>query len=843
MPEIRKIIGIKKRNYRFDLRKRYFNKKKYAIAKKNPLQQLLGNLNEAFNVGGPRTAAPRRRMLPLVFGIVLVIAILGYFIMGGQAQPARSAEPILIKSPAIDMFIRESGIASFGTRKQNPDSIAYYNLQYSLSDADSFNVTTETYNEHVPNQAFILVSKRSESESYPQFMHSLKKRLDSYGMPLNEITLGQLETLPEGAILIVPSGVIPERLVETGSTGEARIVEMAKRGVDVIYIGETFGPDDFAIDEAGNQVSIGANISLPFRFVISPVSPDGLKIKNGGYKVYGRENQPAMSYGVVSTVSIGRGYILFIPQVLDSGWKSYDDAASDLETIITDMSWRPPGPAVEASLDASAGKKNALLISAPFAEREKTIVLKLNASNSDRKIERRVVLYPKSDVNGGLYYMEDITSVISGNVSGEEVSFKVVLNENTNDSRYLFLTLADSYGNGINKSSIYPERIELRGARQFSKRLDVKPSIYLATISDEEMNPYAKAIIKVVDVDFNVTMQDFRTGNFSFSVNANQVLLYLKSIKITVNNGSYGTYFQSGPDLDISLANQFVGSGLPNGNYTFDFQIRDLKKRVVLEQAQSGSWTSSPLFLFLGIAIAGALILLAPYLATLTAHVDYSLDIPDFPPLLSIKIPMKKSAVLGIIERVNDDYRWKNTPLKLEEIKKGFRKVVYQDKSVFISDYNLEYILDKLKSEGSVKSALDYYGLTKWEKDTGRSTRYLATYRKIRDMCINEAIPFTKIGESKEWDVKLDILGQSVLAYIMDSHDVWSAKLSLSMKQIHKSPVVLLFDSGEEKRDFEDRINSASESIGLVKLEVMNGSINLLSMDELEKMIKEMKTI
>ncbi len=208
-----------------------------------------------------------------------------------------------------------------------------------------------------------------------------------------------------------------------------------------------------------------------------------------------------------------------------------------------------------------------------------------------------------------------------------------------------------------------------------------------------------------------------------------------------------------------------------------------------------------------------------------------------------MKIPVKKDTVLGIFEKVNEDYRWKNTPLKLEEIKKGFKKIIYQSKPVFISDYNLEYILDKLRGKGEIKSALDYYGLGRWEQESGRSMTYLAIQRKIRDICINEAIPFSKPGESPDYDIRLKVLGQDVFSYLIDSPAVRAQKLALAMRQMQKGVVVLLFQNADDKKDFEDTVSSASESSGLIKMEIMAGSINLSTLSEFEKMLKEMKQI
>lgn len=81
----------------------------------------------------------------------------------------------------------------------------------------------------------------------------------------------------------------------------------------------------------------------------------------------------------------------------------------------------------------------------------------------------------------------------------------------------------------------------------------------------------------------------------------------------------------------------------------------------------------------------------------------FSLDIPDFPPVSAVKIPMESQKVLAVFEKVNKDYSWKNMPLTLSEIKKGIEELSYGGKKIIIGEYNLEMILDKLIARGLVK--------------------------------------------------------------------------------------------------------------------------------------------
>ncbi|MBU0585962.1 hypothetical protein KJ780_00465 [Candidatus Micrarchaeota archaeon] len=840
MAGIKKISAIKKRIFKFDTRKKYYNKKRFKIKEIRPLDVLVNELKETLWSEDKEKREKLKKPIVFVFMVAFVLAgVIGYDMFFGGGESVIEL-PEISMMPSLFAAVKGSGIASFGPHSIASHNVAYYILEYGSSGAENVQVVTESYDRLPPNQVFILESKREQSESYPQFFHDLKKKLKENGILVNSISLEQVENLPSGCILIVPSGYLPQKLA---NDGPENIISIAERGVSVIYIGYSF---NYVITENGDKLLMTSNVTKGLVFQSANLkATDGFKASQAGlYTVKASKDQnPLMLYGIVSVVNIGDGAILFIPQVLDSGWESYESAADDLEMMVTQMLWNPPKARKTFNLNPAPGGNQEVLFSVPFAENEKNLLIRVIAKNGTAQQEKIIAAYPRPDVNGGLFYVNDITKTVPYNISGQSTNFLLVLNENNNESRFLYLSIKDAYGNEVSKSRVSRDKLALRGGIQFEDKIGINPEIYIANIVDEENNKYANAILQIVDINFQTVKEDYREGNFTFKVSAGGEDFYLKDVIVIVNGGEYGTYETSGSELSISLKDKIVGTNLPTGNYTFEFKVNQLTKKVVLENPESGRLSDNPLFWVAAFGILASLYFIAPYLARLTSTVDYSLDIPDFPPLMSIKIPIKKSAVLDVLEKVNEDYKWASTPLKLSEIKKGFGKIVYQSKPVFISDYNLEYILENLEGTGDVKKALNYYGLIRWEKKTGKSIKFLSIYRSIRDMCITEAVPFTSIGESKDCDIKLSVLGQNLFVYIVDSPKVWEEKIGLALQYMQKNPVVVLFENDEEKAEFEDMLNSTSESAAMVKLEVMNGSVNLLTIKELRKMIKEMKEI
>ncbi|MFA5077344.1 MAG: hypothetical protein WC488_02870, partial [Candidatus Micrarchaeia archaeon] len=816
----------RKQTYKCELRKKYSYKRKFRIREKRPIDLISEAIKDSF----PKSAGITP-VKALVAVILLVIAFLAVnFILSAsfQAPPAAGGNVTYV-SPALNTTLLGSGIASSGGLVKRMNS-AYYELAISSSGADALKVRTSTYSGRVPNQVFILNSRMEQATTYQQFKFLLKKRLAEKGLPLNEINLAQLDTLPSGSLLIVPSGLIPEKMTAPGG---ANLLSLVQRGVVVLYIGQQFDQNGFSIPESGPNRGVRPDFAskLPFIFESANLNPGTqLNLKSGMYKVRASSNE-ALLYGAVSKIGAqsGTGAVIFVPQMLDPGWESKPDlAAQDVEKIIAEMLWTSPQASVEAAPPISNGTARSFFLSTPFEGQEKTVVSRVIASNKEGGVsERLMMLYLASEVKGSLYYREDYTAAVSGKVTESDTMMVGTLNETSQQEKRLFMSVTDVNGTQVELDPLAEgsQKIPLSGPpRQFPAKLRLDEGIYLASIVDESGTPYARMALEVIGINLVSTQSDFGKSIFNFSALSTQgQSIVVKRTKVTVDD-RFTYYFRDTGSFGINMKPDLRDEQLAPGKHKFVFEFGEYMKEVQVERYVSTQFWENPIYWFMG-ALALLLVGGSPYIARLLQKEEFALDIPDFPPLSSMKIPVKKDTIFGIMARVNEDYRWKNTPLTLEEIKKGFKRIIYQDKPIFISDYNLEYILETLISKGSVKSALNYYGLSSWEEETGRTIKHLAMQRKIRDICINEAIPFSKSDDKVQCDMYLKVIGQDVFVYLMDSVEAREEKLALALKAMQKGLVILLFENAEEKKDFEDTINSASEGGGLVKLEIMSGSI------------------
>lgn len=846
MVQMKKIkIKIKKQTYKFELRKKYFNKRKFKIVEKKPIELISNALKEV--LFPKKTSLTDVRKPIIAFAIFIILLLLFSMLLFSGTNNTQVVQNVTFQAPQLVVNFQEGGIVNIGGRVRD-SVVGYYKLNYSVSGADSITIKTEIYKERIPNQVFVLVSKMDQATNYQLFKYELKRRLEAKGLPLNEMSLDQVETLPAGSVLIIPSGLLPEKLTQPGN---ANLLTLANRGVLILYIGQRFDSEGFTITESGSRKGISPEFAskLPFTFVPANLvsSNKSLNILNTYYMAKTSSgNSGTLLYGTISLVTTQQGgKLLLVPQVLDHGWNSPALAAEDIDKIITEIKWALPQNERQHTYSIQGNASDySFFFSPPFSEKEKTIVARVIASHGGNTTEKLHVFYMRQDVKGNLFFSEDMLHLVSGTITEKETSFIAALRENTTEERRLFMSVRDINGNELLRTPLAQGasgRVPLLGDTEFSERLNLDKGVYLASVVDEDNKPYARMIIEIIDVNISVVSQSFDKNLFVFSSTVDGQSIKINQVKVIVD-GKYSYQFTDSSEFRINMEKDLRGEQLSPGNHSFVFEYSGLKKVVVLQRFASSQFYENPIYWIMGI-IALLIFVGTPYLAALLRKEMYALDIPDFPPLSRIKIPMKKEMVFGVLEKVNEDYKWKNTPLTLEEIKKGFKKIIYQNRAVFISDYNLEYILEKLHNKGDVKSALEYYGLTKWEVETGKSIKYLAMQRKIRDICINEAIAFSRSEEKTKCDMYLKVLGQDVFVYIMDLPATREEKLTLALRAIQKGLVVLLFENAEEKKDFEDTINSASEGGGLVKLEIMAGSIVPLEIKELEKMLKEMKNI
>jgi hypothetical protein len=143
-----------------------------------------------------------------------------------------------------------------------------------------------------------------------------------------------------------------------------------------------------------------------------------------------------------------------------------------------------------------------------------------------------------------------------------------------------------------------------------------------------------------------------------------------------------------------------------------------------------------------------------------------------------------------------------------------------------------------------LRESLGYYGLLEWEEKSKHTIGYLALLRRLRDICVNNAIPFTAIDESKEADSEITVVGQTMSIHFYERSMDVKRMFSRVLPTIGKGIAIIMFRNNSDKEQFQKLINS-SPSIAplIVKMEADSSSLLFLTGDELEKMLLEFKSM
>ncbi|MFA5929528.1 MAG: hypothetical protein WC861_01470 [Candidatus Micrarchaeia archaeon] len=868
-PERSLKLKISKRAYVFDVRKKFAATRSFAVRKKaetpaddirDSLQSFLkarkplsggekaGGAQAAQNAPGqsapgqpPAAAAARPQgSLGIVVKIAAAVFILFFlaigaiFMMYGGAQGGvpPSAEPSGF-SGAYSASLDQGSILSVG-QVSDPSRLAYFLIGFESQNVTEANFSAQLFREKPLTQVFILDHARESADMYPLFHSYLSERLSRQGISANEIGLESLPALPEGALLLVPTGYFPLELL-AGDEG-SNFKSLLSRGVDIVYIGMPF--DTLALDRSGSTVKV-ANSDISFA--------KGRSDSSGGFLLYDAQytaspgkaagmSSQGMLYGSVSAVRLGKGSMLFIPQFLDGGWvtdsdsQGFEKAADDVSRLIYEERWLAPIASASAytAMNSTSGRVPLSLYTTPFPDDSAFVRLSTTAADANGVLSRTFSIFQVEKSQKGEIYPRDPLAV-PFYLSGVKTRLNLALKESNPAPVKLFVGMYKD-GAELQRSEFELGLTNPTIEKSVDFQVNAEPGNYVLAIIDGSGKVYAATQLTVTDLDIALSHADWVNGKFNFTISAGGRLVSPQSLSVSMDKSGEQQYSQSSLGRSGG-ANQLVYSyagKIAPGKHTFTFSAGDWSKDFGAEYVTRKNIWDNPTVVFLGV-----LSLLIFGIGTVLRRPEvlrYGLDIPDFPPLTTVKIPIKRETVLEIFDNVNAGYSWKWMPLRAEELKSGFRKLTYNGKPILIGDFNLERVLSKLREEGSVKDELDYWGKAAWEKESGHSTRYLMIYRILRNVFVNNAVKFSKIDAIPECDVKAVLGNEEIYFHVMEEPRERVAHRALAT--VPKGHTIIVFKTPEEADDFRRALNSPSKLAVALKMEVNNKNILLLPVKE-----------
>ncbi len=817
--------NVKKNKYIFNIRKKFENKKRVKVKKKYTPSS--GSIDLSVKKPKTKFELPKISKKFLIIGVFLLLLLIGgFFVLSSLSsiQPVEQKDPV-IPNLQFTIFEKETDIVNYA---RNNELVAYFVVDYQTTNANSLKAKIDIYSDLDSKTVYLLKSDKYEPKSsqFSKFKEELTNQLIKEGYTFNEKTKEELYSLPESSIIIIPTGHIPRDFI----VGEKKLLDLLKNKHIVIYIGYPF---DQALDYNGDILSLDKS-PLNFTFTFNEdlrsddkLSSKGLNLQSPRYKVDYLRVEPTILYGAVSSFKIDEGFMLFVPQYLDDGWKNGTVAAQDISKIISQSAWHKSISSKEVEL--TPDRQIVSLFSNTFTQQANYAKLTFTAEGDNKGIKKQVEVSELEKKTLGQISVDSWPihpyKVTKRNVF-LSIAFKEQENNNINPNMFIYsdntLIKSENLGQTFSNTII---------SKSFSP--DFEPGAYLILVSGAK--EYSKYLLDIKDIQILlVGRADFNRGNFKFNVvdeNGNKV--QYSELKVRIDDTEVKT-FRLGEPVDIEGY-----QGLSSGEHIFSFDFGNgFVREIEIENQGSNIFDpiiNNPINLAL-LVITIISVVIALYIKRPEKQM-FSLDVPHFPPVSTYKVHMKATEVLDIFENINKEYSWRFMPLTLEELKTGFSKLSKGGKQLIIGEYNLELILDKLIARKLVKEKDYYYILTSWEEKSKRALEYLVMFRKLRDLFLENAVKFTQLGKAKNSDVCIEVSGEKIYLHIFsDFRSTFKA-----LKTVNKGQTIVLFDTKHQINKFKNMLSSTDSLVIAFKLELNNGNIFLYTIEELKTFIETAK--
>lgn len=854
-------LKISKKAYVFDVRKRFAASRLFAVKKKpeNPAEDLREKLKEFLgkkklpldgSTPGQKAAPPagQQKALPIASGgnsmlkigaifllliLVGIVALLAFIPPGGMGGAQAVPKPDVFFG-TYSFSVDEAKVLTVESGDSTRQT-GYLLLSYSASNLTSLNFSALLYSSQPSTQVFILDYPRDSGNSYPVFRRHLEEELAKNGIAANEIDIDMAGGLPAGAVLVVPTGYFPKELLGVDSNFDYR--SLLARGVTIIYIGMPF--DNQALGRDGLAVPVSHNL-IAFDRKARPKSTDGFGLFNPQYAAVpasssGLTPMPPL-YGTVSAMRFGNGVMLFLPQSLDGGWRERDVsgswsekgelAAQDLSRLIEEERWLTEISNASAVAPLSkAAEKKLSLFTAPFDADSVFVKLAANAVDSQGTQRRSLEVFKMEKYQKGKM-MPSEPQTVPYYLSGQRTRLNVALRENSTAQVKLYVEMYKD-GKLLQRTDLEPGLTTPTTDKSVDIQVDAEPGNYVVLVSDEQGKVYAAGQLAVTDLEITTNESNWARGKFSFFLSSAGQPVEPRSLAVSFDGKEETRYTPSSLRFtpSASVVDYSYSGKIESGPHRFTFSIGPYTKNLDLAYDRTAPFWENPIVLVLAVMAAGVfgmgIVMRRP------DAVRYGLDIPDFPPMSTIKIPIKKETVLDIFENVNASYSWQRMPLRTDEIKNGFRKLTYNGKPIIIGDFNLERILSKLIDEGEIKEEIGYFGLARWEKESKHSIHYLAIYRILRNVFVNNAVKFSKLDAMPDCDMKAIAGKEEIYLHIMEQP--FELVVHRALATAKKSSTIMVFKSAEGRDAFRTSLTSISKLAVGLKMEVDGGRIMLFT--------------
>ena len=766
--------------------------------------------------------------------IVIILAAAGlYYILQSSASGQQPSAPREL-NPQYNLSILETGVVDYGTQGERSIYVLY---SFEAQDIPKFTIEGRRYPDPIPTDIYILDHPCDGCVGKADFVSSLEKNLKMNGMipansTLTPIKINQPERLTKKGIIIVPTGRIPADMVDSRS--DANIKRLTNMGSVVIYIGNDFSLSisaggvirevpEGALGEMGISYSQsrGARATEPYHFEESQFSLVGGNVTTIA--------------GAIYATKMGSGYFVVFPNTLDLGWSQSGPAAAgeDVAELIYQSAWQAPianATKVRESSEPNFTMRDTLFLS-PSSENGGYVRLYLTTYGPNRTESGEFTEFKRE-------YMDvNVTNPVTGRmrhppvgVNGSTLNFNIQFRENFSEPRDINVYLrAYKDGEQVQEQNLGTVTFVTIYERDMRYEVNLSGGDHILRVTDFTGKTYAQSFLHIPEVTIGVTQSEWDPPSFKFVLLSDGIPIPRTRVKVDMD-GKYETTVITDDGGTFS----FTPKETPSfGDHVFNFDATGKMMSLKLTRPRRTTFFDDPKNQVLIVAII--IVAILGVALQRTEPPIYFIDVPDFPPQRKERVPISKYALMNLIDAVNKDYRWKYMPLTAQEIKANVRKrITYQGKPILISDYNLEKLLGQLVEAGDVFHYSGLYGLKAWTNLSGKSPRYLAMFRFLRNFFINNAILFTDIGQRTDCDILINYRGENIYVHIYEGEQT----IMRALLAVRKGRNYIVFSSAEELAEFERNLAASATRLSVtLKMEMDNRRIILTHIDALGAII------
>ncbi len=773
------------------------------------------------------------KALPILILIFLIgVGYYEYIHLSALLHAIPPASLIPAQPKAVNISITQTYLADFGTRiSKQLAAVAFVSLK------DNASLTVGEPIKPVSGIVYVLADR-----SYPQteaLTNEVESTLIREGFSVTELrSVNELKFVKKSSLVIVIYDVLPSGLKEW-------FTPLLNNDVDILYVGanplsESTGTLFKSITNFWELKGV--------RIVPASLSSKELNISNIRYTV---GHTSLTLYNTIPAFSFkdesGRGrFVLFTGAVGGSNfynsWKSPSDAASDIEKVVNALYNATFSNQHISKYRLSKGD-HAVFFTLPLTEESSYMLIKATAKG---KLPSYRVAIVEKDFPGSAYF-EEASPILPYSISKKKSVIEFVANPS---DMYSFvrvkLLVTNASGNVIDEKDV--NKGNILAANQLIDVDYYNPGIdeggYIFEFDDTDLHKvYAKTFLEVGTLNIRL-VPDFKgaTIHVYFSVAGRPkvigkaTLTYLKKGKPEAS-----MTFTNVDHIDWELKSYFNGP-IPVGKYNFTVTVPGYGTKtfeVVRESSVGISQLMTPQNI--AIIIFSVIMYAVGYIMKRHEELPYSIDVPDFAPVEYETIEITAEQLLKAFDLVNDFYKWKNTPLTVNEIKKGIRLVLDKEDLV-LNDFNVQIVLEALIKEGKILLIDKYYLKKDWLNE-GFTAEQLIIFRRLRDACIDLAIPFKPLSKRLP-HTKLTLPWQEFWVYIyapLQRDAITRDIIKRAVSEENIMPVILFYDT-KSLDEFDIVLSDGRVKSSLIKAYVDNDMVYIFTIEEFIKKLKQLKS-